>query len=131
MLWFLEGCGWAVVTLGLWRSARRSDLNWLGWWRRETRRRRWGCGLHWHVHLTPTSSSWLNQVERFFALITDKKIRRGVHHSVAALTADIKAFIASTTAIQNPSAGPGPPTTSSPQSSAPASKTLRYSHMNF
>jgi transposase len=27
----------------------------------------------WHVHLTPTSSSWLNQVERFFALITDKK----------------------------------------------------------
>ena len=27
----------------------------------------------WHVHLTPTSSSWLNQVERFFALLTDKK----------------------------------------------------------
>lgn len=47
----------------------------------------------WHVHLTPTSSSWLNQVERFFALLTDKKIRRGVHRSVAALEADIKAFI--------------------------------------
>jgi transposase len=29
----------------------------------------------WHVHLTPTSSSWLNQVERFFALLTDKKIQ--------------------------------------------------------
>jgi transposase len=27
----------------------------------------------WHVHLTPTSSSWLNQVERFFALLTDKR----------------------------------------------------------
>ena len=40
----------------------------------------------WHVHLTPTSSSWLNQVERFFALITDKKIRRGIYRSVAALT---------------------------------------------
>ena len=47
----------------------------------------------WHVHLTPTSSSWLNQVERFFALLTDRKIRRGVHHSVADLQADITAFI--------------------------------------
>ena len=36
----------------------------------------------WHVHLTPTSSSWLNQVERFFALLTEKQIRRGVHRSV-------------------------------------------------
>jgi transposase len=47
----------------------------------------------WHVHLTPTSSSWLNQVERFFALITDKKIRRGVHQSVRSLKADISSFI--------------------------------------
>lgn len=47
----------------------------------------------WHVHLTPTSASWLNQVERFFALLTDKRIRRGVHRSVAELTADITAFI--------------------------------------
>ena len=47
----------------------------------------------WHVHLTPTSSSWLNQVERFFALLTDKKIRRGVHLSVADLQADIATFI--------------------------------------
>ena len=41
----------------------------------------------WHVHLTPTSSSWLNQVERFFALITERKIRRGIHHDVAAARA--------------------------------------------
>lgn len=47
----------------------------------------------WHVHLTPTSSSWLNQAERFFALLTDKKIRRGVYRSVAALRADIASFI--------------------------------------
>jgi len=47
----------------------------------------------WQVHLTPTSASWLNQVERFFALLTDKKIRRGIHRSVAALKADIAAFI--------------------------------------
>jgi transposase len=47
----------------------------------------------WHVHLTPTSSSWLNQVERFFALLTDRQIRRGVHRSVAALKAAITAFL--------------------------------------
>lgn len=47
----------------------------------------------WHVHLTPTSSSWLNQVERFFALLTDKKIRRGIYRSVAALRGDIASFI--------------------------------------
>ena len=48
----------------------------------------------WHVHLTPTSASWLNQVERFFALLTDKKIRRGIYRSVAVLKADIASFIA-------------------------------------
>ena len=47
----------------------------------------------WHVHFTPTSASWINQVERFFALITDKQIRRGVHRSTQALEADIRAFI--------------------------------------
>ena len=48
---------------------------------------------HWHVHLTPTGSSWLNQVERFFALLTERQIRRGVHRSLAALHAAITAFI--------------------------------------
>jgi hypothetical protein len=47
----------------------------------------------WHVHLTPTSSSWLNQVERFFGLLTDNQIRRGIHRSVAALHAAIAAYI--------------------------------------
>ena len=46
----------------------------------------------WHVHLTPTSSSWLNQVERFFALLTDRQIRRGIHRSVKALHAAINAY---------------------------------------
>jgi transposase len=50
-------------------------------------------GPRWHVHLTPTSSSWLNQVERFFALITERKIRRGIYRSVAALRAEIMSFI--------------------------------------
>jgi transposase len=47
----------------------------------------------WHVHLTPTSASWLNQVERFFALLTEKKIRRAIYRSVTALKADIASFI--------------------------------------
>jgi len=47
----------------------------------------------WHVHFTPTSASWINQVERFFALITDNEIRRGVHRSTQALENDIRAFI--------------------------------------
>lgn len=47
----------------------------------------------WHVHLTPTSSSWLNQVERFFALLTDRQIRRGVHRNLEALHNAITSFI--------------------------------------
>ena len=45
------------------------------------------------VHFTPTSASWLNLVERFFAEITQKRIRRGVFHSVLELTDAIDAFI--------------------------------------
>lgn len=47
----------------------------------------------WHVHLTPTSSSWLDQVERFSALLTERQLRRGAHRSVEALHATIKTFI--------------------------------------
>lgn len=47
----------------------------------------------WHVHFTPTGASWINQVERFFALLTDKQIRRGAHCSTAHLEAAIRAFI--------------------------------------
>jgi transposase len=47
----------------------------------------------YHVHFTPTSASWINQVERWFAELTRKKIQRGVHTSVRQLEADIKSFI--------------------------------------
>ncbi len=47
----------------------------------------------WHVHFTPTGASWINQVERFFAMITDQQSRRGIHRSVKALEADIMKFI--------------------------------------
>jgi transposase len=48
---------------------------------------------HWRVHLTPTGASWLNQVERFFASLTERQIRRGVHCSVGELQAAIADFI--------------------------------------
>lgn len=48
----------------------------------------------YHLHFTPTSGSWLNQVERFFAEITEKRIRRGVFRSVAALEKAILEYLA-------------------------------------
>ena len=47
-----------------------------------------------HVHFTPAGSSWMNQVERWFGLLTGKLIRRGVHTSVQALEDDIRDWIA-------------------------------------
>jgi transposase len=47
-----------------------------------------------HLHFTPTSSSWLNQVERWFALITDRMIRRGTFLSVRELEEAIYAWLA-------------------------------------
>ena len=53
------------------------------------------CGTReYHLHFTPTSSSWLNQVERFFAEITEKRIRRGVFTSVPALEQAIDDYLA-------------------------------------
>ena len=45
------------------------------------------------MHFTPTSSSWVNLVERFFAEITDKAIRNGTFKNVRELEAAIRAFI--------------------------------------
>ena len=47
----------------------------------------------WHVHFTPTSASWVNQVERFFAILTERQIRRGVHRSLDALHKAITSFL--------------------------------------
>ena len=46
-----------------------------------------------HLHFTPTSSSWLNLVERWFREITDKAIRRGVFHSVPDLITAIETYL--------------------------------------
>ncbi len=49
-----------------------------------------------HLHFTPTSASWLNMVERWFAALTEKQIRRGVHRSTRELEHAIERFVAVT-----------------------------------
>lgn len=46
-----------------------------------------------HLHFTPTSSSWLNLVERWFAELTNRKLRRSAHRSVTELEADVRRWI--------------------------------------
>jgi transposase len=48
-----------------------------------------------HLHFTPTSSSWLNLVERWFAELTNRKLRRSAHRSVTELESDVQAWIQS------------------------------------
>jgi putative transposase len=56
--------------------------------------RRWfGARPRYHVHYTPTSSSWLNQVEIWFNIITQKAIRRGTFRSVRDLVENIDRFV--------------------------------------
>ena len=76
--------GW---TVGFWRKRfNRGRLealydNWL------TKRPRY------HLHFTPTHSSWINQVERWFAQLSQKQIKRGNHHSVKQLQEAIETFV--------------------------------------
>ena len=53
-----------------------------------------GAHPRFHVHYTPTYSSWINQVERWFAYLTDDLLRRCDHRSVQALEKDIRAWVA-------------------------------------
>jgi transposase len=46
-----------------------------------------------HVHFTPTSASWINLVERWFATLTEKQIRRGAHRSVRELETAIRSYL--------------------------------------
>ena len=55
-----------------------------------------------HLHFTPTSSSWLNMVERFFGKLDDKAIRRGVFQSVPDLIAAIEAYLKANNADPTP-----------------------------
>lgn len=56
----------------------------------------------YHLHFTPTSASWLNLVEGWFALLTLRQIRRGVFPTVKALEAAIRRHIEATNAVPRP-----------------------------
>lgn len=55
-----------------------------------------------HVHFTPTHGSWLNQVERWFGLLTERAIKRGSHRSVDELVAAIDGFLVATNEAPKP-----------------------------
>ena len=56
----------------------------------------------YHLHFTPTSASWINQVERWFGLISQRTIKRGSFDSVAQLVKTIESFIAQHSAFSSP-----------------------------
>src|SRR5262249_1333687 len=55
-----------------------------------------------HLHFTPTGASWLNLVERWFALLTEKQLRRGAHQSPCELEAASKHYLALTNDVPRP-----------------------------
>ena len=78
-----------------------------------------------HLHFTPTSASWLNMVERFFAEITRNRIRRGVFKSVDELKQAIMDYLKTTTAARSPTSGPSRPPKSSKKSPV---RNKRWNH---
>jgi hypothetical protein len=78
-----------------------------------------------HVHFTPKGASWINQVERFFAELTNRQLRRGVRIAVRLnWSAPSATTSTSRTATPNPSSGPRPLTRSSRRSSIFVSESL-------
>ena len=79
------------------RPARSWTSTWSATTTAPTRPRRsrpgWRSHPRFHMHFTPTGSSWINQVERWFGFLTSQMIRRGAHKSVQALETDIRAWI--------------------------------------
>lgn len=51
------------------------------------------CSSPYHLHFTPTHSSWLNQIERWFALLSQRQIKRSLTHGVKGLETAISQFI--------------------------------------
>jgi hypothetical protein len=78
----------------------------------------------YRVHVTPTSGSWLNLVERLFAEITERCVRRGSHTAVAHLEKPMLDSVRSATAIPNPSYGPRTLISSSAKPSAFLNESL-------
>ena len=68
---------------------------------------------HFYIHFTPSYSSWINQVERWFGIITHQLIRRGTYRSVQALLNRSALHQRLEQKRRNPSSGPRPPNKSS------------------
>ena len=77
-----------------------------------------------HLHFTPTYSSWMNLVERWFAELTNKWLRRGTHRSTKELEASIEVGSTAGTTPRSRSCGTRPPTRSSTRSPATARGSL-------
>src|SRR5439155_1271103 len=77
-----------------------------------------------HVHFTPTGASWINLVERWFAALTEKQLRRGVHRSTRELESAIRRYVELTNAHPSRSSGPRPPMRSSRASRGFVSESL-------
>src|SRR5947209_1080846 len=67
---------------------------------------------HIHFHFTPVGSSWLNQIETWFGIITRQSIRRGTFSSVKVLIKQIRTISSTGTPAPHRSPGPPPPTRS-------------------
>jgi transposase len=72
----------------------------------------------WTFHFTPTSCSWLNAVEGFFAKLTRRRLKRGAFYSIVDLQAAINRSSPSTIPSQSPSSGKPSQTKSSPRETA-------------
>jgi len=57
---------------------------------------------HFHLHFTPTKGSWINQVERWFGLLSDRKIKRGAHRSIKELERAIQEYLETHNAAPQP-----------------------------
>ena len=55
-----------------------------------------------HLHFTPTSASWINLVERWFATLTEKQIRRSTHRSTRELEQTIRAYVQNNNDLPKP-----------------------------
>ena len=73
---------------------------------------------HVHFHFTPVGSSWINQIETWFGIITRQSIRRGTFTSVKVLIKQIRDYIDHWNTNAQPFSGPPPPTRSSPRSAS-------------
>ncbi len=78
------------------------------------------------LHFTPTSASWLNLVERWFAELTTRKLKRSTHRSVVELERDIVTWTQEWNKNRDPSCGPRPPMRSSKPSPGTASESTTH-----